>query len=661
MTTNPASDFLLTRHKGNRKPFLGLRDGRTISYADFVALTGRMANTLTASGVRPGDRVVSRVAKSAEALALCSACLRAGAVAAPLNPSLASGTAMELAKGLEPALIVCAGDGARDMPGLAPQLTLEADGSGTLLQDAMAKSADFETVPRAEDDLALILFTSGTTGRPKGCMLTQRNLLFSAQSLARAWQITDADIILHFLPIYHTHGLHIAANTAMAAGASLIFMSGFSVPEDLDALSASSVVMGIPTLYRDLLACEQFGADLTRNVRLFISGGAPLSAKLVAEFERRTGHLILERHGMTEISVAVSNPAHGARRVNTVGLPLPGISVRISGDTNRHEEGVGLVEIKGPNVFSGYWNDPERTAKAFTEDGYFITGDVGRLDADGYLEILSRSDDLIVSNGQHVIAGEVEAIIEDMPAVQEAAIVGVSHPQLGLGLVGVVVPKPGNEISERDVLDHLHSRLPPDVGVERVFLAAELPRGTTGKIQKRRLRELYEGTFSERPGAMPGEIQGTMMIRKLEMTEAILEAKIAKKLSWEEISKAAGMSDVFVVSACLGQNTLPAEAAAKVVEYLGLGNRAKDVEIALQMPPKKGQEAETVSKDPLIYRFYEITYVYGETIKELIHEEFGDGIMSAIDFDLKVDRVPNPKGDRVQVTMSGKFLPYNQW
>jgi malonyl-CoA/methylmalonyl-CoA synthetase len=492
------------------RPFAVLPDGRRYSYADLDKVSARFANTLISLGVQPGDRVAVQVEKSIEAFMLYLGALRAGGVFLPLNTAY---TGAELAYFLgdaEPRVFVC--DPARAAAlALAPVAAeagarLETMGvfvagqsvPGSLLEKALAAAESFATVTRGPDDLAAILYTSGTTGRSKGAMLSHHNLWSNAVTLCDYWNFTADDVLLHALPIYHTHGLFTSSNTLIAGGGSMIFLPRFDAQQVIEWLPKATSMMGVPTFYVRLLDHPGFTRELVAHMRLFTSGSAPLLAETHVRFEQRTGHRILERYGMTETNMNTSNPYDGERRAGTVGFPLPGVDLRVANP----EDGVpvatgetGMIEVKGPNVFKGYWRNPEKTKEEFRADGFFITGDLGVIDERGYVTIVGRAKDLIISGGFNVYPKEVEEAIDDLPGVAESAVVGVPHPDFGEGVIAVVVPETGAKVSEETVVASLKDRLARFKQPKHVFVVEALPRNAMGKVQKKELRDRYADLF----------------------------------------------------------------------------------------------------------------------------------------------------------------------
>ena len=471
-------------------PFLVGPDGSELSYQRLDERTAALAARLVELGVAPGDRVAVQAEKSADGLLLYLATLRAGAVHLPLNPAYTPAEVRYFLEDSEPALFV--GDPSRSA-GARQGLTL-----GRLVE-AATRAGGFEDVPREPGDLAAILYTSGTTGRSKGAMLTHSNLASNAETLREAWRFTASDRLLHALPIFHTHGLFVAANVTLLAGGSMIFLPSFDLDEMIRLLPDSTAMMGVPTFYTRLLSRPDFTRDLVGHMRLFVSGSAPLSAETHREFEARTGHAILERYGMTETGMNTSNPYDGPRVPGSVGPPLPGVEIRIAGPATGAElpQGeIGVIEIRGPNVCKGYWRMPDKTGEAFRDDGFFISGDLGFVDPAGYVHIVGREKDLIITGGLNVYPAEVEAAIEAIPGVAECAVIGVPHPDYGEGVVAAVLARPGAILDETAIGAALAGTLAAYKRPKRVFLAGSLPRNAMGKVQKNLLRESFKATFS---------------------------------------------------------------------------------------------------------------------------------------------------------------------
>jgi malonyl-CoA/methylmalonyl-CoA synthetase len=488
-----------------QRTFIERPDGTRLSYAELLDATGRLANCLVSLGVAPGDRVAVQVEKSVDAILLYLACLRAGAVYLPLNAAYTVTEVAYFLSDAKPILFVCRPEDESAMRGICAEgvaaklLTLGSAAEGSLLAAMREAPAAFEDVERAGSDLAAILYTSGTTGRSKGAMLTHDNLASNCRTLVDLWRFTPEDRLLHALPIFHSHGLFVATNTSLSAGCSMIFLPSFDAGEIIRLLPRATVMMGVPTFYTRLLNRPDFNRQLVRKMRLFVSGSAPLSAETYHEFVTRTGHEILERYGMTETNMNSSNPYDGDRVPGSVGLPLPGVDIRIvDPDTGRPAPGkTGVIEIRGPNVFPGYWRMPEKTQAEFRADGFFISGDLGHFDERGYLHIVGRAKDLIISGGFNVYPAEVEAVIEELSGVEECAVIGVPHPDFGEGVVAVLVAKPGRQVSEAGVTRALADRLAKYKQPKRFHLVDELPRNAMGKVQKKELRERYAETFTK--------------------------------------------------------------------------------------------------------------------------------------------------------------------
>lgn len=483
--------------------FLEPPEGAPVPYGDLDSLTGRLANALTACGVAPGDRVLVQTEKSPRALLLYLAALRTGAVYLPLNTGYTRAEAAYFVEDAEPTLIVCdraARDDFEAIAGGARIEILNADGGGSFAALAEAQPSTFETIAREPDDLAAILYTSGTTGRSKGAMLSHRNLASNAATLAALWRFTAADVLIHALPIFHVHGLFVATNVVMAAGASMLFRPKFDPADVLALMGRATVLMGVPTYYTRLLDHPGLTREAAANMRLFVSGSAPLLAETHREFEARTGHAILERYGMTETGMNTSNPYDGARVPGTVGPPLPGVEVRVANPESGRvlpDGEVGLLEVRGPNVFRGYWRQPEKTAAEFRADGFFITGDLGLIDEAGYVSIVGRGKDLIISGGLNVYPKEVETAIDALPGVVESAVVAAPHPDFGEAVVAFVVGADGGP-DEGAILAELGEALAKFKQPKRVFMIDALPRNAMGKVQKAELRERVKALF--RPG-----------------------------------------------------------------------------------------------------------------------------------------------------------------
>jgi malonyl-CoA/methylmalonyl-CoA synthetase len=460
-----------------------------LTYGEAGRQSARLANALRAEGIGPGDRVAVQVDKSPEAILLYLAIIRAGAVLLPINTSYTDAELDYLLADAEPGLVVLA----PGRPNARPKtLTLDGEGHGTLPELAAGQSDEWADVARGPDDLAAILYTSGTTGRPKGAMLSHRNLASNAAVLHRLWGFRPDDVLLHALPIYHTHGLFVATNCVLANGTGMVFLPRFDVDAVVEQLPRCTVFMGVPTYYTRLVADPRLDRSRCRHVRLFVSGSAPLLESTHEEFLTRTGHAIVERYGMTETSMIASNPLVGERRAGTVGLPLPGVSVRVADAGPLVPEGtIGEVEVRGPNVFGGYWRRPELAASEFTLDGFFRTGDLGRIDSDGYLQIVSRLKDLIITGGLNVYPKEVEDVIDQLDGVLESAVIGVPDPDLGEAVIAVVVPEAGRTIDGATIRQAARQHLAPFKVPKRVEVVDALPRNAMSKVEKSGLRDRW--------------------------------------------------------------------------------------------------------------------------------------------------------------------------
>ncbi|HMN37432.1 MAG TPA: malonyl-CoA synthase [Hyphomicrobium sp.] len=500
---NPLYDALLAPHAGKRNAFLIAPDGSQTSYAEFLHDVSRMAHALIACGVKPGARVAVQVEKSQAALALYGACILAGAVFLPLNTAYTSAEVAYFVADAQPTLIVCDPAASETLASCATEHharleTLDRDAKGSLASLAARMPDTFAAVARASDDMAAILYTSGTTGRSKGAVLSHGNLLSNALALRDIWRFTPADRLLHALPIFHVHGLFVATNVMLAAGGSMIFLPRFDAEQVISLLASATAMMGVPTFYTRLLASPAFMRERASRIRLFVSGSAPLLPATFADFEARTGKRILERYGMTETGMITSNPYEGERRAGAVGLPLPGVSVRVADP----ETGAvlpagqtGVIEVCGPNVFSGYWRRPDLRDSEFRTDGYFITGDLGLIDEGGYVFIVGRAKDLVISGGLNVYPKEVETLIDGLEGVVESAVFGVPHPDLGEAVTAAVVAAPDSKLDAQAIKAALAGQLAGFKQPKAVFLVADLPRNTMGKVQKNILRQTYRDVF----------------------------------------------------------------------------------------------------------------------------------------------------------------------
>lgn len=475
------------------------RNTLVLDNKSFFDLSARLSSVLLAREVKPGDRVAAQVHKSIEALALYVACLRVGAVFLPLNTAYTQSELQYFIDDASPQVLIvdpASESIAQQLIDAARVLSLSSDGQGSLADAANQASPMQDVVPREAGDLAAILYTSGTTGRSKGAMLTHDNLLSNALILVEYWCFDADDVLLHALPIFHTHGLFVASNVMLLCGGSMIFQPKFALDDVIAELPNATSMMGVPTFYTRLLGDDRFTQQLVKHMRLFISGSAPLLAETHSEFEARTGQRILERYGMTETNMNTSNPYSGVRMAGTVGPPLPGVSVRICDQQTHVPLGigeVGVLHVKGPNVFAGYWQMPEKTAEELLPDGYFITGDLATIDNDGYVTIVGRSKDLIISGGYNIYPKEIELVIDELEGVIESAVVGVPNADFGEAVVAIVVADPKATVAcdPSTIVGSLEGRLARFKLPKRVEFVDELPRNTMGKVQKNVLREQF--------------------------------------------------------------------------------------------------------------------------------------------------------------------------
>jgi malonyl-CoA/methylmalonyl-CoA synthetase len=474
------------------------------SWTDIDAATARLANLLCSLGLPTGARIAAQTEKSVEALLLYLATLRAGFVYLPLNAAYQQAELAYFIDNAAPSVLVCSPSSFSWLSQLAFKagvqnvFTLDDARAGSLLARAALQPPQFTTVQKQANEIAAILYTSGTTGRSKGAMLSHGNLSSNALVLKEFWQWKSGDVLLHALPIFHVHGLFVASNGALINGSKMIWLAKFDAATVVQQLPRATVMMGVPTMYVRLLSEPRFTREVCSSMRLFISGSAPLLIETFREFRDRTPHTILERYGMSETTMLTSNPYAGERRGGTVGQPLPGVSLRVRDDAGC-ELGVGEIgniEVKGPNVFAGYWQMPEKTSLEFTADGYFKTGDVGRVDETGYVTIVGRSKDLIISGGYNVYPAEVEGFINDLDGVEESALVGVAHPDFGEVGVAVVVAKLGCSLHATELMTALKKQIANFKVPKQIFIVAELPRNTMGKVQKNLLREQYAQLFT---------------------------------------------------------------------------------------------------------------------------------------------------------------------
>ena len=487
-------------HAEQNSTFLYCPDGTTLSYKYFIALASKYSHVLTSLGLSVGDRLLVHIDKSPEGLALYAACIQTGIIYLPVNNAYTVRELIYFIEDSQPALVVCDEHNQSALSVITEDLgiklvTLNQEARGSLATMAQSMPGEFPPVSRNLDDLAVILYTSGTTGFPKGAMLTQENLLSNAVALKVEWRFEAEDVLLHALPLFHSHGLFVATNVSLLAGGSMIFLSSFDLDQIIEFLPQATTMMGVPTFYTRLLNSSRLTRELTKGMRLFISGSAPLLAETHIQFKERTGHSILERYGLTETSMNSSNPYDGERRPGTVGFPLSGIEVKITEPESGQpvQSGtVGQIEIRGPNVSKGYWQKPSETAEDFRQDGFFITGDLGKIDSDGYLHIVGRHKDIIISGGYNIYPKEIELVLDEQPGVLESAVIGVPHADFGEAVIALIVP---DENTDPD-LDQINAAMVASLArfklPKKLLPINELPRNTMGKVQKNVLRDRYE-------------------------------------------------------------------------------------------------------------------------------------------------------------------------
>lgn len=500
---NHLYDALFGIHLGKDTPFLILPDDRVITHAEFLAKAAQYAHQITAYGLVAGDRLAVQVGKSANALAVYAACVQAGVIFLPLNTAYTGAEVEYFIDNSGAKLVLCDGEKQADIVPICDRLharldIMNADGSGSFDDAARQHPTEFDTVDRAPNDLAAFLYTSGTTGRSKGAMLSHENLLSNSQVLVDHWRFGADDVLLHALPIFHTHGLFVATNVCLLAGCAMRFYAGFDCDLIIRDIPKAKSLMGVPTFYTRLLDDPRFDRDLTKNMRLFISGSAPLLAETHIQFEERTGHRILERYGMTETNMNTSNPYDGERRAGTVGHALPGVEIKVCDPETGAElptGEIGVLEVRGPNVFQGYWQMPEKTREELRENGFFITGDLAYIDDRGYVTIVGRSKDLIISGGYNIYPKEIELILDDQAGILESAVVGVPHPDFGETVVAILVPAQGATPDTDTIKTSVEGQLARFKQPRSYQIMDSLPRNTMGKVQKNILREIFKGLF----------------------------------------------------------------------------------------------------------------------------------------------------------------------
>ena len=501
--TNPLFDNLFGAHTENDDPFLYLLNGQIITYKQFLELSAKISNAFFDLGLTPGDCVAIQVQKSPEMLNIYAACAQSGLVFLPLNPSYTVDELEYFIENSEARLIICDEANKGPLKHIARKLgisieTLNADATGSIIDKSLPLSDKFETVRRSKDDLAALLYTSGTTGKSKGAMLTQANLLSNGSTLMNEWQFTNKDVLLHALPLFHTHGLFVATNVMLSAGGSMIFLPKFELNDVIEYLPSSTAIMGVPTFYTRLLADHRFTKGLVQHMRLFISGSAPLLSETHIQFEKLTGHRILERYGMTETNMNTSNPYIGERRAGTVGLALPDVELKITDPETGKElpvNEIGQIEVRGPNVFKGYWKMPEKTKAELRDNGYFITGDLGKIDKDGYIQIVGRDKDLIISGGYNIYPKELENLLDEQPGVLESAVIAVPHSDFGETPVAIIVPSRDKFPNLQQIESEIKLALARYKHPRKIIIVDQLPRNTMGKVQKNILRNQYKELF----------------------------------------------------------------------------------------------------------------------------------------------------------------------
>ena len=485
--------------------FIETPDGTQYSYAYLEEETARIARFLTSQGIQKSDRVAVQVEKSPHVLFLYLACLRAGFVYLPLNTAYTKSEISYFLEDAEPTVVVCATKAKELFSSLENKklqhiFTLDTHAQGTLITESRETVTEFETVACDSDDIAVILYTSGTTGRPKGAMITHGNLAANGLALQKAWSWKQSDVMLHALPIFHIHGLFVACHNVLLGGSKMLFVEKFDSKTINQLLPKATVFMGVPTFYTRLLDDENFSRDCCKNMRLFISGSAPLLEQTFEDFQQRSGHTILERYGMTETGMNTSNPVEGDRIAGTVGLPLPGVDVRIVDQNNQvvKNGNIGVLQVKGDNVFKGYWRMPDKTTEEFTDDNFFITGDMAQHNEQGYISIVGRNKDMVITGGYNVYPKEVELLLDESEGVKESAIIGLAHKDFGEAVTAVIVPEDiNNPPNDLELKKQLKKQLASYKTPKKIIFIDQLPRNTMGKVQKNILRENYKDLYQE--------------------------------------------------------------------------------------------------------------------------------------------------------------------
>ena len=498
MFSNFLNDNLFSVYANSNKIFIET-ESQKYSFKEFDDLINKISNLLITSGLNKGDRVLVKLEKSVFSFALYISTIRAGGIFIPVNTDYTASEIDYFIDNSMPSIFISNDQSLKDVQNRnLKTFSLNDDMTGTFTENIRTQKTSFEPVKRNKDDIASILYTSGTTGRSKGAMLSHNNLFSNTKELLKIWKFNENDALLHALPIYHIHGLFVACNLCLLSGATIHFIKKFQAEKVIELLPKSTVMMGVPTFYTRLIESKRLNAQITKSIRVFISGSAPLLSETHKEFESITGHKILERYGMTETNMNTSNPYDGERRAGTVGFPLPGIKIRITDPENNHELGsekIGMIEIKGENVFEGYWKMKEQTKESFTDDGYFITGDLGKFSSDGYLSIIGRNKDLIISGGLNIYPKEIEVVIDGINNVKETAVIGVTHKDFGEAVVAVIVGDI-EKVSERSIINVVQTKLAKFKRPKKIIFVNELPRNAMGKVQKQILRNTYNKLFN---------------------------------------------------------------------------------------------------------------------------------------------------------------------
>jgi malonyl-CoA/methylmalonyl-CoA synthetase len=503
----------IEKNMGGRldRPFALHPSGEVVTYGDMFARTARYANLLVARGGRPGDRVLVKAEKSLEVIFLYLACMRSGLVFLPVNPSFKEEETAHIVRDAEPAIIICAKHQSAMMRRLAPGclavLTLD-HGKDDISSQAERFPAECGNFDSRSESLAVILYTSGTTGRPKGAMLTHRNILSNGRSLSRHWQFDGQDVLLHCLPLFHSHGLFVSLSCSLLSGSAFLLCTKFDVDQVLDLLPKCTVFMGVPTMYIRMTNDEKLDRERSKSIRLFASGSAALLPEIFERFRARTGKSIVERYGMTETGINSSNPIEGQRRAGSVGMALPDVSIKVVGPAGEElsQGETGAVHVRGPHVFAGYWRKPEQSSQVLQQNGWFNTGDLGRIDQAGYLCLVGREKDLIISGGYNVYPLEVESVIDRLECVLESTVIGLPHADYGEAVTAIVVERRQNGLSEAAVLKHVKDQLAGYKVPKRVLFLESLPRNDLGKVEKATLRRQFTNLYSlesERGNALP--------------------------------------------------------------------------------------------------------------------------------------------------------------